>query len=1055
MSIDSIATLLETLRQGRILTPPHLEQLAVLGARFGGPRALAKDLLERGWLTAYQINQMFQGNAARLVLGQYVLLERLGEGGMGQVFKARHQRLERTVALKVIRKDRLSHPDAIHRFQREARAAARLSHPNIVTIYDADEVGGTHFLAMEYVEGTDLSQLVRKRGPLSVALACDYIRQAALGLQHAHEQGMVHRDIKPANLFLTAMGVVKILDMGLARLQEIGEDPGQNTEAMTQEGAVMGTPDFIAPEQAVDSHTADIRADLYSLGCTLYYLMAGKVPFSGGTLGQKIAKHLARDPRRIEELRPDVPPAVAVIVRKLMAKQPERRYQKPAELAAALAAFAGRAGPSASSGASETVAYTAGVEAEKNTFGISMTVAPQPPTGTYPQATVYRPPPSRLKKHWRRAAAAGGLLLAVVLGLIVFGFGKGKDKPGGDAGWPLDNLEPAEISGVREFDWPPKGLVLVLGGHRGRHWGPVRSVAYSPNGKLVASAGDDHLICVWDAETLKERVLLRGHTDAVLCLTFTPDSKRLLSGSADKTVRLWDIKGRKKLLKLEGHTNPVTCVAVSVDGTRALSGAGGPFDHTVRLWDLTGKGREVVACKGHSGGVHAVAFAATTGTLLSCSRDRTLRRWNPQKGIEIGRTTFDQVAHGALCQLGMAFSQNGGHLVLGRDNAVVIWDVEKDKAFTYASLAGDHRVVTVGDKMRWYAVWGSELKVIGLQPPTERRFSGHQGAVTSMAFSPDAKRLISGGVDGTVRLWDIESGKEVMPRPGHTTAVQSVALSKDGRYVLTGGADQTVRLWDLASSMPGREVRPFPGHVGAVVSVHFLPNGRVLSGSADGTARIWDLENGKPIRQLEHGGHVALSTDGLRALSGGGALLWDVESGSELKRLDGQYLDCGGAFCPGGPQMLSGSHGEGGGVLRLWEANNGKAQAYLVGTPRSAVTAAAGSPDGHFALAGSADGTVRLWDLKKGAEQKPTVLVGLTSSVTSVAYAPDGKTVAASAVDGKVIVWDVATGKPRQEWKMPGAVHAIAFDEQGRHLATANGNGTVYILRLDMATGGK
>jgi tRNA A-37 threonylcarbamoyl transferase component Bud32 len=256
---------------------------------------------------------------------------------MGAVFKARNWKLGRTVALKLIRKDRLSNPDTVRRFQREVLAAAAMDHPNVVRALDADEVGGTHLLVMEYVEGTDLAKLVKQNGPLPVARACDHVRQAALGLQHAHERGLVHRDIKPSNLLLAASGnLVKVLDFGLARLEPATDVETSST--LTGEGTVMGTADYLAPEQSLDARSADVRADLYSLGCTLYFLLTGTPPFPGGTLGQKIARHLAAEPDPVERLRPGVPPALAEVVRKLMAKRPEDRYQTPAEAAAALAA---------------------------------------------------------------------------------------------------------------------------------------------------------------------------------------------------------------------------------------------------------------------------------------------------------------------------------------------------------------------------------------------------------------------------------------------------------------------------------------------------------------------------------------------------------------------------------------------------------------------------------------------------------------------------------------------------------------------------------------------
>jgi eukaryotic-like serine/threonine-protein kinase len=340
MPVESAADLLDALRLGKLLEPAQLEELTGgLLAHFPDSRSLAAHLIRRGWLTPYQANQLLQGRGAGLLLGSYVLMDRLGEGGMGQVFKARNWKLGRVVALKLIRKERLGNPDAVRRFHREIRAAAQLDHPHVVHAYDADEAGGAHFFVMELVEGTDLGRLVKKEGPLPIDLACAYARQAALGLQHAFERGLVHRDVKPQNLLLTPQGVVKVLDLGLARLSQGGED-GEGSSTMTQEGAVMGTPDYMAPEQTLDSHAVDIRADLYSLGCTLYFLLTGKVPFPGGSLGEKIARHQMREPEPVERRRPETPAAAAAVVRKLMAKRPEDRYQTPAEAAAALGTVA-------------------------------------------------------------------------------------------------------------------------------------------------------------------------------------------------------------------------------------------------------------------------------------------------------------------------------------------------------------------------------------------------------------------------------------------------------------------------------------------------------------------------------------------------------------------------------------------------------------------------------------------------------------------------------------------------------------------------------------------
>lgn len=406
----TLTALVDALRHFKLLTTAQLKELDSLPPSIADPKALAKELMERRWLTPYQANLLLQGKGQELLLGSYVLLERLGEGGMGQVFKAKNWKLGRIVALKLIRKERLANPDAIKRFHREVRAAAQLNDSNVVLAYDADEVGGTHLLVMEYVEGSDLAGLVKKQGPLPVEQACDFIRQAALGLQHAFEKGLVHRDIKPANLLLTAKGnVVKILDMGLARHDAAGD----KSSTMTQEGSVMGTPDYIAPEQAMDSHTVDIRGDIYSLGCTLYFLLTGSAPFPGGTLMEKLLKHRLEEPKPVEQLRSDVPPGVVAVVRKMTAKKPEDRYQTPGDVVAALLAM----GSSPVQFQDERTMAEGGMAQRATPLAVG-------DSGDTVEAVAASRKQLREadQRHWRRLTVAGGVLLlgavAVFVGLL-------------------------------------------------------------------------------------------------------------------------------------------------------------------------------------------------------------------------------------------------------------------------------------------------------------------------------------------------------------------------------------------------------------------------------------------------------------------------------------------------------------------------------------------------------------------------------------------------------------------------------------------------------------
>lgn len=315
---------------------------------------LARELVRRKKLTSFQAEQIYAGNGKSLVLGNYVILDKLGQGGMGMVLKAEHKRMKRVVALKVMSAAALKSPEAVMRFHREVEAAARLSHPNIVAAFDADEDRGTHFLVMEYVAGSDLAQLVKQQGPLPVARAIDYMTQAARGLEHAHQQGLIHRDIKPANLLLDQKGTVKILDMGLARFDDsLSSSEGAANAGLTTTGTIMGTVDYMSPEQALDTKHADARSDIYSLGVSLFYLLAGRVPFQGDTIMKKLLAHREDPIPSLCAIRPDIPADLDLICQKMLAKKPADRIQTMTEVITALQVCAdGR-------GTSETVTLPA------------------------------------------------------------------------------------------------------------------------------------------------------------------------------------------------------------------------------------------------------------------------------------------------------------------------------------------------------------------------------------------------------------------------------------------------------------------------------------------------------------------------------------------------------------------------------------------------------------------------------------------------------------------------------------------------------------------------
>src|SRR5262249_10044174 len=301
---------LANLRQSGLLSAEQLEAAIDRLPETDRARAVARAFVEQGLITKFQAEMLLAGRTSGFILGQYRILDQLGRGGMGRGFKAEHQTMNRIVALKVLAGQFVKTDKAQQMFQREVRAAARLVHPNIVTAYDANQLGDRYYLVMEYVDGPNLEELVRDQGPLPVGQACEFIRQAALGLQYAHELGMVHRDVKPANLLVTAKpgspgagaAVVKILDFGLARLHaREGDNEAGGDSIVTSQNTVMGTPDYMAPEQARNLHKVDIRSDLYSLGCAFYFLLTGQVPFPGGSTMEKLVRHTTEDATPAEQ----------------------------------------------------------------------------------------------------------------------------------------------------------------------------------------------------------------------------------------------------------------------------------------------------------------------------------------------------------------------------------------------------------------------------------------------------------------------------------------------------------------------------------------------------------------------------------------------------------------------------------------------------------------------------------------------------------------------------------------------------------------------------------
>jgi WD40 repeat protein/serine/threonine protein kinase len=1117
MSIATVSSLVDVLRQHRLLEANQLDEINQSWlSKFPEPRALARELLQRGWLTAFQVNQLFQGKAAELVLGGYIVLERIGEGGMGQVFKARHQKLGRIVALKIIRQDRLSNQEALYRFRREILATAQLSHPNVVHSYDADQVGDRQLIVMEYVDGVDFGRLVREQGPLPIADACEYIRQAALGLQHAFEHNLVHRDIKPSNLLLTKPGpqgsrpgIVKLLDLGLAR---IVKDDDEASMMLTQAGSLVGTPDFISPEQARNAHIADIRSDIYSLGCTLFFMLTGQPPFQGGSMTEKLLKHHWDAPPTVQAYRLDAPPIVAALLRKQMAKRPEERFQTPAELAEALARLLAPGG------------FQLPVPPEWTGFSTEPDVPPPSaipvtlPTlsdALLPQALIATPtshdateemlvspqpaapPPNRKLGLLVIGATGGGLLLGA---LLLVGLLWSSRTPAettraaatrptvnlADLPSPLDKLNRERISPADRVAGQPKELAAVLGEHRGRHFGPVRGVVFHPDGSVLASAGLDGAVRLWDPATLQARGMLRGNSGTpLLCLAYAPNGKTLATGDWSGRVHLWDLTRTppREACNVRHGDASVASVSFSADG---LWLAAGLDDGTIQLWELQGAAepRKGQTLRGHMDEVAMVAFAPKEALLASASQDHTVRLWDLSGQTARTRAVLEghTEAVGAL-----AFATDGATLASGGDdNSVRFWNLnQKQPTLRGQPLTVESAVTALAfsgsGNVAFCAMQNGHTAVYDLRGGAPKARGQLEDATSFMglAWSGKGQLLAAATTGGVVRLWDFSAGnpREVSPPKGHTAPVAALAFTPDGQTLASGGLDGSVRLWELNGLEPSE--RAVLQVQEAVTSVSFSPDGKRLAVgcTADRSVRLWDLPATVP-RTWSHAadekaraGAVVFGRDnrllivaGRDGPNDGTVRLWDVQPSEPAAlhvfrghvgkvtwlatALDGQLA---ASACDSDDQSV-----------RLWDVVNKREVHRFHGAKNGTITALALAPNGGLlAFANTDNGSgnddpahsVRLWDLKASPPRQLPALPGHANVVRGVCFAADNKSLATADDDGRLVLWDLEANRNLQDWRLPGGISALLFAPDGRHLAVGNTNGTVYIIRLKGPTG--
>ena len=741
---------------------------------------------------------------------RYAVRDLVGIGGMGAVYRASHRLMDRDVAVKVIRPEILTRPGAVERFHREVQTAAKLAHPNIVTAYDAEQVEGRHLLVMEFVEGRNLADEVKERGPLDAREACDYVRQAALGLQHAYEQGMVHRDIKPHNLMLTPTGQVKILDFGLASLiaDEVaadvyhGDESSATAACLTEANAVIGTPDYMAPEQVTDAHAADIRSDLYGLGCTFYFLLTGRAPFADASIMEKIQAYRERHPLPVDQLRGNLPAEVASIVMKMMAKQPHDRYQTPAEVAVALAPY---------------IKTSAAVL--------------EPQLGASPSGSWFR------NRTGMLLVAVLPILFAVAAALIYVETNKGTIvietddsdvqvivQQDGERVAILDKKSSQQVSldtgtyTVR-LGAGADGLSMSLpeGSPFSLRRGEKKIVTVRRDRPTKANGADG-------PAALTEEIRFDPHEGYILALDFTPDGSRLVSGAAEQ-VLLWNALNGRLVRELKGHNRGVHAAVVLPDGERAATAGKGP---AIVLSDLD-TGDVIREFTGHTGFVECLAVSPDGARLASGSSnwvrkergDRTVRVWDVESGKELWHAEIPAVSSGTGAVHAVLFTPDGRRLISahhGSKDTISVWDA------------------TTGELLRRFSGQHSSIKCAAISPDGRTLATGHEAVrVQQLRWDDPANSVL--------RLWDVETGRELRRFVGHTGGLQAVDFSPDGTRLLScSGAqflndayhphpsrDNTLRVWEVAS---GRELfrQPLPG---SGIFAIFSPDGGRIASSSD------------------------------------------------------------------------------------------------------------------------------------------------------------------------------------------------------------------------------
>ena len=1020
-------------------------------------------------------------------LGQFQLIEAVGRGAFGTVYKAFDQQLQRTVAVKIPRSGVLETDEDEDRFVREARNVAQLRHPGIVAIHSVGRSDAFPYLVSEFVEGVTLSEyLTAKR--FSIKESARLIREICIALQHAHSQGVVHRDLKPSNIMLTPDGQPRIMDFGVAK-----RNAGEIT--MTIDGQILGTPAYMSPEQAGGlSHQADAQSDIYSVGVILFQLLTGELPFRGDVqmLLYQVQYEEPPSPRKLNH---QVPRDLETICLKCMAKEPKRRYASAGDLADDVQRYLDgipilarpvtriehawrwcRRNPVVA-GLSTTAVISLALTAVVSTLAYKETsrlVSKE--TLAREKAEKLAESNARLAVAERESAERSSRLLdanaqltekerqqtklaernlyAAHMNLVQSSWDDGRIY---QTVRLLDLYRPkAEQSGdhddLRGFEWyywdrMCHKELMTLKGHNGH----VESVTYSPDGKLLASASYDGTVKLWNVEDGTEMATFK-HPDSVSDVSFS--SETTLLASDRRVVTLWDIRSGTKLRTYGDGNVGVRSMAVNPKNQEAFVSL--HYDGMMSFWNVT-TGTSPLSLKVHERAGVDVAFSPDGSRVASTGEDRVIDIRETETGKEITKLPGPVY--------GIAFSHDGKHIASQdhvSNRAIRVREVStgREKVLITGLTSVPHRLAYSFDGQR--LVSGHTDGSIHFWDPNTGAASGilkgHFKTVNSIAFHPSGKTLASASDDFTIKIWDSTSSNDALTLRdrGKDDMSKFVTFSPDGSRLASANGDGTIKIWDPGS---GLLLATFAEHRGDVYCVAFNPKGTMIATAGQDTSIVLlDVREGKKLMTIN--GHdqpvksVAFDSTGTRLASvcgNGKVKIWDVTSGKEVLYLEGipeidrnfktgSYQNV--LFSPDSKLLASG--GLGGQRIRIWSVENGKSFDKFASINLSGKFAF--SPDGlRIATTNSAFNVgsgqeIGLFDVSTG--RMSLTLTGHTMGIYSLAFNADGTRLDSSSHDSSVKVWDTATGADLLTLKGDGMdILSVAISPDGRRIASGTWTG--------------